>query len=396
MAFQTKMISTVEGFLALEKSWHELFTHSGKTSFYLSYHWFYIILKLWDDPKQVIHMIYIFAENQPIAIIPTCIRERHEHFFSVRTLEVIGNIYTPLRGFIVRKGNEQPAAEALADLLTNSAEWDMIRFDDMPESDSFLNILADRLRTRGMPAYVTHQYDNMVIDLSSMGDSGKYWRTLSQNLRQGIRRCIHKLNKAGRLDIVLTMRSGQDLDRAIRDDFAVYEKSWKIKESDQEWHVRLFEYLAQNGFLRLVIMYHSPDLDGSAETPKPFPGHESSIKDGNPVPTGAVPIATFFYLVYGNTAYFLKTAYREDYAQYSPGSVLKWFLIKWLIDEDRIAVIDFQKGDDAYKFKWAHFHERRVLCKIANRRSLKARLLIWAQYEVSPFVLLMKNKFSRF
>jgi hypothetical protein len=365
----------------------------------MSYHWFYIILKLWDDPQRGIYIICIYDDNQPIAIIPTCIKVRRLHFFSFRTIEVIGNIYTPLRGFIVRKSKEQLAAETLVGLLKNSSEWDMIRFDDLSENDSFFNVIVDTFRNMGIRSYLTHQYDNMVIDLSSIVDSSEYWSGLSENLRQSIRRCINKLNRVGRLNIVLTRKPEQDLDTAMQHYFNIYENSWKIKESDQDFNIKLFRYLAQKGFLRLFTMYHYCDIGSSAAISKPFLTYESFIKDcrtANPVPTDAIPIATFLYLVYGKTAYFLKTAYREDYSKCSPGSVLKWFLIKWFIDEERISIIDFQKGDDAYKFKWAQFKEKRVLCKIANPRSFKAVLMLWAQYKVLPFFALIKNKFRRF
>ncbi|TRZ53352.1 GNAT family N-acetyltransferase [bacterium] len=391
VATQIKIINTVDGFLSLEKDWHELFAHSGNDSFYLSYHWFYINLILWDDPQRGIHIICIYDDNQLIAIIPTCIKERRLRFSSFRTTEIIGNIYTPLRGFIVRKGKELVAAEALASSLKSSSEWDMIRFDDMSENDLFLNLLVDTFRNEGIRSYMTHQYDNMVIDLSSIGDSNAYWNGLSASVRRNIKTRINKLNRDGSFDIILTKKPGQDLDNSIRNYFNIYEKSWKIQEADQEFHIRLFRYLAERGLLRLFTLYHCNKASSSTETSKSFSSYQSAIEDGCPNPKDSTPVATFFYLVYGKTAYFLKTAYREDYSQYSPGTILKWFLIKWFIDEDGISIIDFQKGNDDYKSMWAHFKEQRVLCKIANPRSLKAMLALWVQYEVIPFVLLRRT-----
>jgi hypothetical protein len=395
MAIKIKTINSVDDFLSLEDDWHELSADGCNDSFYLSYNWFYIILKLWDDPQKDIRIICIYDDNQLIAIIPTCIKKTLRRFFSFRILEIIGNIYTPLRGCVVRKNKEQLAAEALVSLLTSSSEWDMIRFDDMSENDLFLNALVGKFRNEGIRCYLTNQYDNMVIDLSSIGDSSTYWNGLGASVRRNIKTRINKLNRDGSFDIILTTKLGQDLDNSILNYFKIYEKSWKIQETDQKFHLSLFRYLAEKGLLRLFTMYHCNKAESSTEVSMMFSSYQSSIQDCCPVPKDSIPIATFFYLVYEKTAYFLKTAYREDYSQYSPGSVTMWFLIKWFIDVEKISTIDFQKGNDTYKYMWAIVKEKRVLCKIANPRSFKASLALWAQYKVIPYVFLIKKKFRR-
>jgi len=392
VATQVKVINSLDGFLSLEKDWYELLAHSGNDSFYLSYHWFYINLVLYSDPHQAIHIICIYDDGQPIAIIPTCINKKHLHFCSFRTLEIIGNIYTSLRGCIVRKNKEQLAAATLARMLKNSSDWDMIRFDDMSENDSFLSILVDTFRNMGIRSYVTPQYDNMGIELSPIGDSNTYWNGLNVSVRRNIKTRINKLNRDGCVEIILTKKPGLDLDNSIRDYFNIYEKSWKIQEADQEFHARLFRYLAEKGLLRLFILYHCKKAGSSTESSKSFSSYRCAIEDGCPIPKNATAVATCFFLVYGKTAYFLKTAYREDYSPYSPGSVTMWFLIKWFIDMEKISTIDFQKGNDTYKHMWARLKEKHVLCKISNPRSFKAMLALWVQYEVIPFFCLRRTK----
>lgn len=392
MAIETKIINTVEGFLSLEKDWNELSAQSDHDGFYFSYHWFYINLTLWEDPQMKIHMICVFNDHKLIAIIPTCMKEKRLKIISLRSIKFIGNDYTPLRGAIVRRGEEHTAAKALFHLLKNSVAWDKIRFDDMPENDPFLHALVDLFQQDGVRCYLTHQYDNMVIDLSTIGQSDAYWNQLTASLRRNIKTRINKLNRDGSFEILLTSKPGPELDASILHYFNIYNKSWKIQETDQKFHVGLFKYLSEKGFLRLFTMYHYSNSGSSQEEPKPFANYQRSIEEGIPIPNNAIPIATFFFLVYGKTAYFLKTAYREDYAPYSPGSVTMWFLIKWFIDVEKISTIDFQKGNDTYKYMWASFKENHVLCKIANPRRFKPTLVLWFQYNVLSFAQVLNRK----
>jgi hypothetical protein len=268
----------------------------------------------------------------------------------------------------------------------------MIRLDDMSENDLFLKALVDTFRNEGVRCYLTKQYDNMVIDLTSIGDSNTYWDRLGERVRRNIKTRINKLNKDGSFEITLSTKPGQDLDNSIRHYFNIYAKSWKIQEADQAFHTSLFTYSAEKGFLRLFTMYHCGKAGDSTEEAKSFSSYRSSIAEGGPVLKNSIPIATYFYLVYQKTAYFLKTAYREDYSRYSPGNITMWFLIKWFIDREKVSTIDFQKGDDAYKYMWASFKENHLLCKAGNPKSLKANLMLWLQYHVMPLFKSVNKK----
>jgi len=58
------------------------------------------------------------------------------------------------------------------------------------------------------------------------------------------------------------------------------------------------------------------------------------------------------WTVEGGTAFIHKLAHRESAKALSPGSVLSAALFRHVIDEDRVATIDFGTGDDPYKRDW--------------------------------------------
>ncbi len=119
---------------------------------------------------------------------------------------------------------------------------------------------------------------------------------------------------------------------------------------------------------------------------------ESAIDAKQFIPEGYLPIATSFYAVNGAYACLLKTAYREDHKSYSSGTVLSWFAVKWLLDMDRSAVIDFQKESDAYKFKWGRVKDTHILFQMAMPGNFRAMTEIWLEKNIIPLLRKIKQR----
>ncbi|MEN7536359.1 GNAT family N-acetyltransferase [Aurantiacibacter flavus] len=74
------------------------------------------------------------------------------------------------------------------------------------------------------------------------------------------------------------------------------------------------------------------------------------------------PVAAQFWTVDGGTAYIHKLAHRESAKPLSPGTTLSAALFAQVIDVDKVALVDFGTGDDAYKRDWMEqIRERRRL-----------------------------------
>jgi hypothetical protein len=163
----------------------------------------------------------------------------------------------------------------------------------------------------------------------------QYWTSRPSRLRNTAQR---KAKAAG-------------LDLAIHDSFdgeawaayeAVYRASWKPEEGSFPFLRALAEQEGAAGTLRLGI----------------------ARKDGR-------PIAAQLWTVEGGEATIHKLAYAEDAKPLSPGTLLGMAMFRRAIDEDRVRLIDYGTGDDAYKRDW--MDERRQLWRLTafNRRSLR-------------------------
>ena len=118
------------------------------------------------------------------------------------------------------------------------------------------------------------------------------------------------------------------LDRFDADAWAAYEsiyaRSWKPQEGSPAFLRAFAEAEGAAGRLRLAV---------------------ARTHDGKPV-------AAQMWTVEGSTAFIHKLAHREDASALSPGSVLSAVLFRHVIDMDKVSLIDFGTGDDAYKRDW--------------------------------------------
>lgn len=390
------ILTSVSNLSELKSDWHAILTENQEDNFYYSFDWIYAACHLFIHPVSRPFIVWIREDNKPVAIIPCCINRRRLRLFSCNCIEFIGNIYSAYRGGVVLRGWETDTADALVRcLFTHRQLWDMIHFEDMPASNPFLAALNQAFqKQRKMITRMSNQYANLIYDIVPGMCASDYWQSREKNHRQNIRSAINKMNREGRFTIVLTSQPDQNIHVAMDHYYDIFKHSWrKEPEFSPLFHRQLAEYLALNGKLRLFVLYfkkggHASDCDPSLAS------YKSAINPQQAIPENYVPIATSFYAVSGSYTCLLKTAYREDHAAYSAGTVLSWFSVKSLLDLDKTKLIDFQKADDAYKFKWGRLNEMHVLFQAANTRNLLAVLELWGEKTLIP--LLRKIKKTRF
>jgi CelD/BcsL family acetyltransferase involved in cellulose biosynthesis len=86
-------------------------------------------------------------------------------------------------------------------------------------------------------------------------------------------------------------------------------------------------------------------------------------------------VAVHLGFVYRNVLHYYMPSYDPNWGQYSPGSLLIVYLIKWCI-ENGISVLDFMRGDDLYKQAYAN--ARTELTDFSFPGSPGGRLAEWA------------------
>ena len=86
------------------------------------------------------------------------------------------------------------------------------------------------------------------------------------------------------------------------------------------------------------------------------------------------PVAAQLWIVAGGKANIYKLAYHEGYKSYAPGTLLTAMLMQHVMEQDRVAEIDYLIGDDAYKKSWMNQRRERWGLIAYNPRSLAGLL----------------------
>ena len=185
--------------------------------------------------------------------------------------------------------------------------------------------LAAAFRAAGWRVRLTEKTGNWRVRTEGE-DFTAYWGKRPGQLRSTARRKA----KAAGLEIEIFDRFDAAAWAAYEE---VYQASWKPEEGSFPFLHALAEQEGAAGTLRLGV----------------------ARKDGS-------PLAVQLWLVENGEATIHKLAYREDAKELSPGTILGEAMFRRAIDRDRVRVIDYGTGDDAYKRDW--MEERRPLWRL--------------------------------
>ena len=175
--------------------------------------------------------------------------------------------------------------------------------------------LAGAFRRAGWATFVGPATASWRIDTQGQ-DFDAYWAARPGKLRNTAQRKA----KAAGLDIEIHRAFDEAAWAAYE---SVYAASWKPEEGSPAFLRALAEQEGAAGALRLGV----------------------ARKDG-------VALAAQLWLVERGTAWIHKLAYREDAKSLSPGTVLSMAMFRHVLDEDKVARIDYGTGDEPYKRDW--------------------------------------------
>ncbi len=225
-------------------------------------------------------------------------------------------------------------AEAFGDLCRRGG---VCRVDAVPaEWDGRLALLAGTHVAGLIPLAFDH-FGNWSEDVTGRGWNA-YLAARPGALRETIRRRLRNADRLpdARFEI---LAHPAEMDRAAAVFEDVYARSWKEPEPFPTFNVALMRAMADEGALRLGVW---------------------SIGD--------TAVAVQFWVVWGGEATVLKLAHDEVFKAHSPGTVLTALMLRHLMDRERIARIDFGRGDDGYKQGWARERRQRIGFLLVNPR----------------------------
>ncbi|MCW8827429.1 MAG: GNAT family N-acetyltransferase [Gammaproteobacteria bacterium] len=317
----------------LPNSADSLFARASKDSIFFSRHWFENLIRNSPDNCQNILLACVVEDGNVLAILPLEMRSR-DHWYALT------NLYSSLYTLLLDERRPQEITECLAQGLVKR-KFSLLRLDPVAEDDRNLHYLQLAMESLGVGCHRKFRFYNWIHHTWGQAFT-EYMQARPARVRNTIARKARKLDREQGYTIRLF--TDTNVQQAVDDYNAVYNKSWKANELYGEFIEGLAYRLAEQGWLRLAILY----IGGKAAA------------------------AQFWFVVHGRASIF-KLAYDEDWKHYSPGSILTCYLMEHVIDSDKVSEIDFLTGNDSYKQDWMSERRERSSLSFINTPESGAR-----------------------
>lgn len=224
----------------------------------------------------------------------------------------LANYYTfRFRPLITSGGDPEALLDALARDLAGKTH--RISLTGVPDEDGSATLLENAFRNAGWLVIREQSDCNHILPLR-----GRTWAEYFADRPGQLRSTIKRKSK--KVDCRIIEHFDADTWQAYE---AIYDESWKPEEGSARFLRAFAEREGAAGRLRLGMAY-----------------------------ANGVPVAAQVWTVEAGTAFIHKLAYRTDAKALSPGSVLSAALFRHVIETDKVDLVDYGTGDDAYKRDW--------------------------------------------
>ncbi len=363
--YSIRKVTDLNEFEKLRTVWDNLADKQGPFLPFLCFDWFRIWLKTFLRNNKLF-ILLVYKGPELITIAPCLIKDEKFKGINVRKIDLIGNVYSPFRYFLLRELNDQERIKSLSSILQFLSKsyrgWDVLDFNSIPEENNCFDVLKIAIEQGGGKYKDLPCYGDWYLDeIQFSGD--EYFNKLPEKIRKDVLYCKRRLQKMGEYEFKL-ITNGAEIDHYMDLYYEVYSRSWQEREGvGPNFHRDLAKIASGRNWLRLGFLFFNN-----------------------------IPIASQFWISCDNYAYILKTVYDQDYKKYSPGKILTSEIAKFVIDTDNVRTIDYVQGDEAYKQDWTPKRRERRGILIYNNNA-RGQLLALLNMRILP--TLNKNKYLK-
>ncbi len=317
----TRIITDIRELSALQPDWDSLVVEAGQSVFATTA-W---LLTWWQVFGRGKRLFVVLAEENGklLGLAPLMISRLSLFDFKLRKVEFIGSGNIDYGNFIVKDKPEEVICALLKCLHQQQDQWDIIELTELPESARVL-----RHQIAGYKVVKKTKSVCPFMNLSEF-DEASLEQSFKKSMRTDIRRQSKRLNQLGQLRLELNI-GREKLPQFLKDFFQLYDQRWHSvglpgkfnRPNYREFFTQIASNLSANGWCRLAAMYLNDEL-----------------------------IAAHFGFVYQLKFYYYVPTFSIKYANYSPGKVLLFNLIKDSLCQG-LKFFDFLRGDESYKTSW--------------------------------------------
>lgn len=275
----------------------------------------------WAGQSAELRVLAVWSGGRLIGVLPACLT-RHG---ARRELGLITVPDTQFADLLLAPGAEADAAGAMADaLLAARGAWDELRLTRLPADGAWRHLAA---ALAGRTATATGCYArNLAIALDAPW--APFYASLSKTVREKNQLAANRLARAGAVST--QWERGAAAAALLPEVAAISAASWKRETGlslDQPGPAAFLARLGEHGAAQGWLSVWLARLDGQA-------------------------VAMELQLIDQGQVYALRSDFRAELGQVSPGTWLNWKLLERLSGEG-LARYYMGPGENAYKLRWS-------------------------------------------
>lgn len=311
----------------LPESASKLFEEHEQRSLFLSKCWLENITSYSLPSENRLLLVCVIENKEILAVLPMMQCPQGG-------LNALSSHFTTLFSLLISNSTQRKSILNCLAKGLSQLPYHPIQFEPIDPNDINMKALEKSLHEynlQGFPYFKfynwTHQTNKQTFE--------EYIDSRPAYLRNTIRRKQRKLEREQKHEIKLYKNI--NIKQALTDYHKVYTSSWKANEYFSDFTPNLVKHMSELGWLRLGILY----IDSK-------------------------PIAAQIWFVVHTTASIYRLAYDEKWKKYSPGSILTEYLMRHVINIDKVSEIDFLTGNEPYKQDWMTYRKERIGIRFAN------------------------------
>jgi CelD/BcsL family acetyltransferase involved in cellulose biosynthesis len=354
MLFIEEIGDTV-GLKSLANKWNNILSQSESDNIFLTWEWVFNWWQVYGRSKELRVLVLRDQREDIVAIAPFYAHtQKCLGGISVNEVRFLGtgeDVGPDYLDFIIKKGFEHEAIHTLVGYLAVKDGWDVINLTDMLSTSSNVKAIKNVAADHGLVINSSERAVCPYIRLPP--DWDRYMSSLSNNMRFNIRRRMRNLEKDFRTRYFV-WQDMEGLEDVMERLSSLHHKRWEQKgakhsfssEQYNAFHQTVAREFALKGWLQLSCLELNDEI-----------------------------VAILYDYRYGNKIYYYQGGFDPSLYKYSPGFVLRAYVIQRAI-KDGIEEIDLLKGGYEHKYRWTEY-DRRTINLTIGKNNLRSKIFFF-------------------
>ena len=322
--YRAVLINSMDQWVDTRVAWNGLLSQSTANTIFLTWEWLFSWAENFLDVGRSLFIIMVYKDDELVAIAPWYVQYLRRGALRVKQIQFLGapDAGSDYLDVIIKKGQEQKVANFLHGYLLTEARdrWDSCMLEDLPSNSLFLLYFLNTIEGAGKYAEIRPCSFCPTVVLPKKGED--LFSVYSANRRQQYRRHLKLLRNEGELqhEIFTGDRVGEA--------FGAFCTLYETKNENHDKSVRSF-----------LSTYVSRC------------GNEQTMRVDMFSSNGKL-IGGLLHLKHQDTLGMYLMAVDKQYQPHiSLGNIFVGMCLNSAI-EDGVAIYDFLKGTEPYKFHW--------------------------------------------